>query len=717
MVLKIFLILTFFNYIKLQTINIGNMSIDDFINKVNEITFKENEYKTIIESISNLIDKYYVYSEIAKNPPVIKGVDLIKELNEIDIKNIKYLDFFNKVQKIIYKTKDAHFSVIFLNITKYQYFIPFQFDVKTEGGKNYLYVKLMDKFSKYYYLFDKNKLDIIKKNQKLKIKKINNIEPIDYFLKNHFTLLKDEHAQFSSDLDEISYGQIRQPFDRNKFKDFTIEFENEEKVILDYQILYPIKTQKNFLNFYEKELLKQFHNNIYSKNSIIDIENLYLKEKGINLNRNLFNQEQISWKNLNDKIKYRIDHKNNVSVILQKSFALEERQTESFLIEMNNELAKNSYPIIIIESMNDGGYVHYSLVLERILNFYSGNRDVIVSFKINERNQDEISKQRVTNIETCGIEKVFSNKKYHIENFGGIKHNRTSFYRLFNTYFMVDFFYSGEKHVNRNPTDIIVFTDGFSYSATSLFIKDLQESGNAIIVGYNGIPNEERKKEKFNGSQSPTTVESLFQSFPKDKDVKTLLKYNIIMSTSFAATFNYTYQNDSVLHIPREYTINPIDERSNIYGRYDDSKYNQFIEEAKRIFKKYKTECNKDNKRLLLKNDSCKFNEQFLKGGNVCGDDGKWNLNKCEPYYCIEGYLFDPYNKKCNKDVCKSKFTQYIVFAILILIFVIVVIIISIILCCRYCKCCAKCCPCCRCCHKNSIKNDEITDIEAPLIN
>ena len=37
------------------------MSIDDFINKVNEITFKENEYKTIIESISNLIDKYYVY--------------------------------------------------------------------------------------------------------------------------------------------------------------------------------------------------------------------------------------------------------------------------------------------------------------------------------------------------------------------------------------------------------------------------------------------------------------------------------------------------------------------------------------------------------------------------------------------------------------------------------------------------------------------------------
>ena len=35
----------------------------------------------------------------------------------------------------------------------------------------------------------------------------------------------------------------------------------------------------------------------------------------------------------------------------------------------------------------------------------------------------------------------------------------------------------------RKANEIVVFTDGYSYSTTSLFIKNLQESGNAIIVG------------------------------------------------------------------------------------------------------------------------------------------------------------------------------------------------------------------------------------------
>ena len=39
----------------------------------------------------------------------------------------------------------------------------------------------------------------------------------------------------------------------------------------------------------------------------------------------------------------------------------------------------------------------------------------------------------------------------------------------------------------RKPTEIIL-TDGFSYSATSTFIKYLQIYGSAIIVGYFGNP-------------------------------------------------------------------------------------------------------------------------------------------------------------------------------------------------------------------------------------
>ena len=41
------------------------------------------------------------------------------------------------------------------------------------------------------------------------------------------------------------------------------------------------------------------------------------------------------------------------------------------------------------------------------------------------------------------------------------------------------------KNKDRKTTNILIFTDGYSFSANSYFIKDLQESGNAIIVGYN----------------------------------------------------------------------------------------------------------------------------------------------------------------------------------------------------------------------------------------
>ena len=48
--------------------------------------------------------------------------------------------------------------------------------------------------------------------------------------------------------------------------------------------------------------------------------------------------------------------------------------------------------------------------------------------------------------------------------------------------------YLFENNRLKRPTDIIVFTDSYSFSATSFFIKGLQEIGGAIIVGYYGNP-------------------------------------------------------------------------------------------------------------------------------------------------------------------------------------------------------------------------------------
>ena len=63
----------------------------------------------------------------------------------------------------------------------------------------------------------------------------------------------------------------------------------------------------------------------------------------------------------------------------------------------------------------------------------------------------------------------------------------------------------------RKPTEIIVFTDGFSFSCASYFIKGLQKYGSAIIVGYN--PRPDLADTKFDSSQSSSGVETfLFQS-------------------------------------------------------------------------------------------------------------------------------------------------------------------------------------------------------------
>ena len=97
-----------------------------------------------------------------------------------------------------------------------------------------------------------------------------------------------------------------------------------------------------------------------------------------------------------------------------------------------------------------------------------------------------------------------------------------------------------------------------------------------------------------------------------------------------------TRYDENSEQIPEEFTVNNIDERIKLYNEYNDNLYQDFIDEAKNIFDKYKTDCNKNNKYMKLQSD----------GGYTCGDDGKWS-NNCSPFYCDEGYYFDPILENC----------------------------------------------------------------------
>ena len=99
-----------------------------------------------------------------------------------------------------------------------------------------------------------------------------------------------------------------------------------------------------------------------------------------------------------------------------------------------------------------------------------------------------------------------------------------------------------------------------------------------------------------------------------------------------------------------------IDERVNIYEKYDDSSLNTFIDKAKEIFEKYKENCNPDNKNLYYEpDDNTCYNissDEHAHGGYGCTSEGKWDKTKCIPFYCDIGYYFDKVKNKCILDKC-----------------------------------------------------------------
>ena len=105
-----------------------------------------------------------------------------------------------------------------------------------------------------------------------------------------------------------------------------------------------------------------------------------------------------------------------------------------------------------------------------------------------------------------------------------------------------------------------------------------------------------------------------------------------------------TFYNTSKIDVPLEYEITPVDEIEEIYELlYDtDRYYSLYIDKALKILKKYETQCNPKNKKLVKVTNECDhtFENKYTHGGYECGDDGYWST-KCVASYCDLGYIFD----------------------------------------------------------------------------
>ena len=125
------------------------------------------------------------------------------------------------------------------------------------------------------------------------------------------------------------------------------------------------------------------------------------------------------------------------------------------------EMSKNEYPIIIIESLNKGGNRNFSLIFQKVLNLNSAKIKVKISFGINKEIIEYINnKIPIYNIETCKRERI-NEKEMNIDKHEKeIKNYSTKIYLLTNLKIIED---ELKKYKYKNRKLIFIYYNKFFY--------------------------------------------------------------------------------------------------------------------------------------------------------------------------------------------------------------------------------------------------------------
>ena len=334
---------------------------------------------------------------------------------------------------------------------------------------------------------------------------------------------------------------------------------------------------------------------------------------------------------------------------------------ENIMYQCFSKFYSNDYKIIIIEKRNGGGYGELCLPFTQYL-----HPKILKSRKFVMKATDLIKKNFFLNDENLNPDTCFpyteednlleGNKDIYNDGIDEVTHQKTKEVEFLNIYErkimdnkIREFLQTGKT---KKPTEILVFTDGYSFSCTSIFIKGLQVNGHGIVVGYQSRP--DLNKEDFDASQSNSAPETFsFSEFAQNLNE---LGFNSYIT--FVEEFD---RNDKEQpKVPMEFKIYPVDEISDIYTSYTDAKYDRFINVAKSIFDKYNDlengECNPENKYLYFETNDCdsKLNIDKAHGGYLCGENGKWDINNCIAAYCDQGYYLNDDRTECIKNPCEE---------------------------------------------------------------
>ena len=668
---------------KLFLILIALFNCANIYEELTNETVTEEYCNSVIGNMTNLIKEGYIYLDYLKAP--IQGnnnyatkVDIIEELNNIETKNRKFYEFYRDIIDIIGKTGDGHFSftynpteMINTPINLFYLCIPFGFKIKEEFGEdkvtpNNTYLTINYTNDSCSDAYSNETIYKIRQLENKKIISINSLNPYDYLAKMSQNVASAHSKQSGYYIGLIMINErnlMRFPYKEEDLP-ISIKFEGEELLELNFTLSKYRATTVEFNSFLLNEQIDSFKKNIPIP-TFKEVEKKYKLKKGlINLKekRKIQEDEEIQWdlENLEESIKCKVDEKNKLNILFQTSFGTDYFSNyERIMLECFSKFYSNDYKLIIIESRNGGGDGNLCIPFTQYV------RPKICNPYIMSTKRTQFIKEFFENsIHTIDPEKCmpypdignFLNGDEDTYNDGtnNIIHEKSKIFEQMNIFNKKKMEIKRKEYLStgktKKPTDIIIFTDGYSFSCTSVFIKGIQIHGHGIIVGYNSRP--DFNKSDFDASQSNSAVDS----FDNAEYVQNLKKLGFQPRITYIEVFDPNDKDNP--KIPMEFKIYPVDEISSIYIDYDDKIYNRFISEAQRIFQKYNEneECNPDNKYLYYETDECdsKINIKGAHGGYICGADGKWDKNNCIATYCDEGYYLNNERTECIKNPCDN---------------------------------------------------------------
>ena len=153
----------------------------------------QEKCESIKSNISSIIDKYYIYKDIAKKPPEIpnlnnyhhEAIDMIKAIDEISTENQTYLSFYQSVHYVLTSVRDGHLGIRMrkignMDLSSNALILPFKFYIETDEKEKP--IMKMTIFKEAINSFPNKELieKYVNDHVDIPIKSINKTDPYEY---------------------------------------------------------------------------------------------------------------------------------------------------------------------------------------------------------------------------------------------------------------------------------------------------------------------------------------------------------------------------------------------------------------------------------------------------------------------------------------------------------------------------------------------------------